>query len=286
MQIAINGLTQERADSMLEQEQDSRSPKGGSKSFSNMLEKEQTKIEGKVKPQKKESPHIGKPESKEKKEAAKKALQKKLGQPDSELGGLFHFLYELVYKDPSEWSASDKEQFHSEKAQLGMRDLNKMLEERGMNLQDFSFDDLEKMTHMNTRRQFAVYLDKMMLGMEAETSSDRRLSSKDPFAGLKTSLSEMPRQYGVREEQIIKEIVKQISMRKIEHGTEMRIILNPKELGELNLGLILNDKGLSAQFKTGSSEVKEILEKHLEELAKALSEQGVRVKEIEVQKIS
>jgi hypothetical protein len=276
MQISLPTLAKEKSENRLEKNQShsKRSPQ----SFSSILEKEKTKQEKDEKPQDSTS------HSAEKQKEAQKALGKRLTE-SSALSGLFHFLYDLAYKNPAEWSIAEREHYGIEKQGVSVQEFNRMLSSRGLSIRDLSFDHLAQMSRLNNRRELTVFLDKLLLEMESASLQDRKNTSTLDFGDVRTSLQTIEKESGKKEEEIIKEIVKQISLRKIREGTEVNIILNPKDLGDLKIGIVLNNDGVKALFKTQNDDLRILLEKNFRELAKAFAKQGLEIKELKVEKI-
>ena len=72
-------------------------------------------------------------------------------------------------------------------------------------------------------------------------------------------------------------------MRKKEEGTtKVTIVLNPENLGKINLELINGKDGLIAKMTAENQQVKELLDKNLETLKSTLGSQGVSVNNLVV----
>lgn len=287
MNQTIGQLGQEKQTATLEKKGVIQRPSKETKSFSDILKEktESDKLQEKdvhPHPKSKNTTH-----DKEKRETAKKALSQKLsGTQRSEISPLYHYLYDLVYHDPATWSMGDRELYGVHEGQTSWQEFQKMLTSRGLNLQDFSYDHFTQMTRLNTRRQLSSFLDQLAREMMANENTSSVKSSETAFSNLNTSLQKLDSQEGVKESEVIKQILKQISLRRVKTGTEARLILNPKELGEIHLALTISGSKVSAQFKASEKSVRKILEAHLGDLAKAFSSQGLQVEELEVQKNS
>lgn len=64
--------------------------------------------------------------------------------------------------------------------------------------------------------------------------------------------------------------------------TKITIVLNPENLGKINLELVNGKDGLTARMTTDSAQVKELLDKNLESLKNTLGNQGVNVNNVSV----
>lgn len=84
-------------------------------------------------------------------------------------------------------------------------------------------------------------------------------------------------------QQIIDQIQKNMKNIRLANGTqEIKMILKPEQLGEVNLKLALDKGGLTAKFVVQSEAVKEAIDKNLHTLKETLQAQGVEVKEIKI----
>lgn len=84
-------------------------------------------------------------------------------------------------------------------------------------------------------------------------------------------------------QQIIDQIQKNMKNIRLANGTqEIKMILKPEQLGEVNLKLALDKGGLTAKFVVQSEAVKEAIDKNLQTLKETLQAQGVEVKEIKI----
>ncbi|MCD4689775.1 MAG: flagellar hook-length control protein FliK [Desulfuromonadaceae bacterium] len=85
----------------------------------------------------------------------------------------------------------------------------------------------------------------------------------------------------LRESQIVDQVLGRIS---VDRAGNQRIIIkmNPEELGEVKLALTMEKNQLRAQLLTQNHQVQEVLEKHLPKLHEALSQQGVKLEDIQV----
>ncbi len=86
----------------------------------------------------------------------------------------------------------------------------------------------------------------------------------------------------VSENQIVNQVMDRISVDRAGNQSRIVIRMNPEELGEVKLSLTLEKDQLKAQLLTQNQQVQEILEKHLPKLHEALSQQGVKLEDIQV----
>lgn len=63
---------------------------------------------------------------------------------------------------------------------------------------------------------------------------------------------------------------------------EVRMLLTPEHLGEINLKILTQNGIVTAQFVAASQRIKEIIESNLNDLRKELEDQGIKVGEIDV----
>ncbi len=84
------------------------------------------------------------------------------------------------------------------------------------------------------------------------------------------------------ENQIVNQVLDRISVERAGNLSRIVIRMNPEELGEVKLSLTFEKDQLKAQLLTQNQQVQEILEKHLPKLHEALSQQGVKLEDIQV----
>lgn len=69
---------------------------------------------------------------------------------------------------------------------------------------------------------------------------------------------------------------------KDESTTRVTIVLKPESLGKINLELINGKDGLTARMTTESAQVKELLDKNINELSSTLGKQGINVNNVSI----
>lgn len=84
------------------------------------------------------------------------------------------------------------------------------------------------------------------------------------------------------ENQVVDQVLQRIHLEGGNEQSRIVIKMHPEELGEVKLALTLEKDQLRAQLLTQSQQVQEVLEKHLPRLHEALSQQGVRLEDIQV----
>lgn len=84
------------------------------------------------------------------------------------------------------------------------------------------------------------------------------------------------------ESQVVDQVLERISFDRAGNQSRIVVKMNPEELGEVKLALTMDKDQLRAQLLTQNHQVQEILEKHLPKLHEALSQQGVKLEDIQV----
>lgn len=82
--------------------------------------------------------------------------------------------------------------------------------------------------------------------------------------------------------EIISQIHNKLSQLQEQSTTKITIVLNPENLGKINLELVNGKDGLTASLTAENAQVKEILDKNLDSLKNNLSNQGVNVNNVTV----
>jgi flagellar hook-length control protein FliK len=86
----------------------------------------------------------------------------------------------------------------------------------------------------------------------------------------------------ISENQVVDQVLQRIQLQGGNEQSRIVIKMHPEELGEVKLALTLEKDQLRAQLLTQNQQVQEVLEKHLPRLHEALSQQGVRLEDIQV----
>lgn len=96
-----------------------------------------------------------------------------------------------------------------------------------------------------------------------------------------TTLQHMPKE--LSQTDILSQINNQLNVKNIQEGTsKVNIVLQPENLGKINLELVNSKEGLTAHMTTDNEQVKEILTKSLDSLKNSLGNQGVNVQSVTV----
>lgn len=83
-------------------------------------------------------------------------------------------------------------------------------------------------------------------------------------------------------EQARDSVIRQIAMRLNSEGGEMRVLVDPPELGELEMKMVVEGDTMRLSITAERPEVALMLQKHLAELRNALAQQGTTITEAEV----
>lgn len=204
-----------------------------------------------------------------------------------DLTGMERFLYDLVYRDPSTWSIADRESYHVGKDGGQMNPLNAPQLEVRSNQDENSEKSLRALQSANARQSQqndgsdSAKENERLAGQETQASSPRQKFLED----IKTSLEKIEKQEHVKENQVVKELIRTISLRKLEKGSNVNLVFNPQLLGEIALQLVVNGNHVTATFSTKSANTTKVLNTHLKALHDALIQQGLRVASLSVKQI-
>jgi hypothetical protein len=83
-------------------------------------------------------------------------------------------------------------------------------------------------------------------------------------------------------EQLETEVVRQVGLRIEEGSQEIRLVLHPRELGDIRLKVVAKDGQISTQFLVENQSVKAVMESAVPQLRQALSEQGLQLTDFSV----
>ncbi|KIH77564.1 hook-length control protein FliK [Geoalkalibacter ferrihydriticus] len=98
-----------------------------------------------------------------------------------------------------------------------------------------------------------------------------------PSQGLK-----LPSGATVPENHVLNQVMERLQVRNTGERSVMTLRLNPKELGELRMELVMEKGVLKAQILAQNTQVQEVLERNLFRLREALEGQGVKIESFEV----
>jgi flagellar hook-length control protein FliK len=86
----------------------------------------------------------------------------------------------------------------------------------------------------------------------------------------------------VPEQDVMEQVIQRSSLRELEGKRHLTVELHPEDLGQVKLNLVQEQDRLQLHLQAQSSEVRDILEKHLPRLQEALQQQGLRLETIQV----
>lgn len=88
--------------------------------------------------------------------------------------------------------------------------------------------------------------------------------------------------FPIPEQEVMAQVIQRSSLRELEGKREITVELNPEDLGQVKLNLVQEKDQMKLHLQAQSSEVRDILEKHLPRLQEALQQQGLRLETIQV----
>jgi flagellar hook-length control protein FliK len=127
---------------------------------------------------------------------------------------------------------------------------------------------------VNTKQNKPVTADMTAIGLEQAVIEDN--------AEIITNQAETPRTQTLSKAEIINQIVKKAEIVFTDVQSEMRMQLEPENLGRLNLKIAVERGLITAKFTAESYEVKQIIESSFNELKDMLQEKGLEVQNFSV----
>lgn len=94
-------------------------------------------------------------------------LKARLGMK-TDVSSMANYLYNVVLQNPDAMAMSEKQALHLgefSKEAVGLKDLQKMLAQRGLNLSNLSFTQIAQLTQRNNRSQITSFLDHLTTEM-------------------------------------------------------------------------------------------------------------------------
>ncbi|ABA88435.1 flagellar hook-length control protein FliK [Syntrophotalea carbinolica DSM 2380] len=88
--------------------------------------------------------------------------------------------------------------------------------------------------------------------------------------------------FAIPEQQVMEQVIQRSSLKELEGKRQLTVELHPEELGQVKLNLTQDNDRMQLHLQAHSSEVRDILEKHLPRLQEALQQQGLRLETIQV----
>lgn len=242
-------------------------------------------------------------------QAAAQASDPKLQDPKA-LGSRA-YLYHLMYKNPDAMSLAEKQALKMDAGTrdgVGLRDLRKMMQDRGLNMRELTFSQMADLTRSNSRARVDSFLDHLAKEKNGERDDPRVAGTGTTDASLAASSTRAEagpnretsmaaaalRQAGQaapsqenakaqRRREVIDQIVQHMELRNLANRDELQLKLNPEYLGELKIQLVQGESGeVSARFLTTSEETREVLSESRSDLRKRVEDRGVRLGAIDV----
>lgn len=101
-------------------------------------------------------------------------------------------------------------------------------------------------------------------------------------AAAAAPLLTLPSGLQVPEQEVLQQVFGQLSARNLSGPQRITLRLNPEELGEVRLELIVDKETVRAHLQAQSQQVQEVLEKYLPRLREAFEQQGLKLQELQV----
>jgi hypothetical protein len=101
-------------------------------------------------------------------------------------------------------------------------------------------------------------------------------------AAAPAPLLTLPSGLQVAEQEVLQQVFGQLAPRNLSGPQRLTLRLNPEELGEVRLELIVDKETVRAHLQAQSQQVQEVLEKHLPRLREAFEQQGLKLQELQV----
>lgn len=223
------------------------------------------------------------------------------------------YLYQMMYKNPDAMSLAEKQALKMDAGTrdgVGLRELQRMMSERGLNMRELSFTQMANLTRTNSRAQVSSFLEHLSkeqkgdkevsplrgstsaeAGMAASSSANKTDSGTSTENGLAAAAVRQAGQTTPGREnaqtqkrrEVIDQIVQHMELRNLANRDELHLKLNPEYLGELKIKLVQGEGGVvSARFSTTSQDTREVLQESRSDLRKRVEERGIRLGQIEV----
>lgn len=88
--------------------------------------------------------------------------------------------------------------------------------------------------------------------------------------------------FSVPEQKVMEQVIGHSSLRELGDKRQLTVELHPEELGQVKLELVQEKDRLQLHLRAATTEVRDILEKHMPRLQEALHQQGLRLENIQV----
>lgn len=275
--------------------------KGDPNSFSSALD-EAVNDKGDKKPEKKEEVAKADKKKAEQKEAERQETDKKevKGKQTKATKKVQNLLHNIAFKDSSTLSVFERHNFQVgefAKDKVGLTDLQRMLANKGLQVKDLSYQQLQRLAEQSSPKELQKMIDSFLAeskGEKVAVSKEQAAASgsmnhgnleqmlADEAAVVKetqksdTSAAQQERQ------KVLDQILAQVKVRNLANQTEMSLRLNPEYLGEVRIQLTHDESGVRARFETTSQKTKSILAEAEEELMAGINDKGIRMNKMEV----
>ena len=223
------------------------------------------------------------------------------------------YLYQLMYKNPDAMSLAEKQALKVDTGTrdgVGLRELQRMMSEKGLNMRELSFSQMADLTRSSSRANVSTFLEHLAKEQKGDKDGAKTAASATVEAGMaatsttRTESTTQTRDHGLaaaalrqagqatpgqenaqtrRRREVIDQIVQHMELRNLANRDELHLKLNPEYLGELKIQLTQGEGGeVSARFLTTSEETREVLKESRSDLRKRVEGRGVRLGHIDV----
>lgn len=231
-----------------------------------------------------------------------------------------NYLYNIVLRSPDSLSMSEKQSFHVgdfSKEAVDVKEFQKMLGERGLNLRDLSMQQLAQLTQRTNKAQVVSFLDnlvskqrddktvpgqqdvqntstaepkkdeqqrKTVEARSAELRQPEQPVARDPQLNLVADAQRPQNTENAsrkeEREKVIKQIIERMEIQTVGRRTELTMKLNPEYLGDMRVKLSTENGKLEAAFETTSREVRQFLEEGWEGLKDTFTRKGLNLQKV------
>ena len=118
-------------------------------------------------------------------------------------------------------------------------------------------------------------------GREAESgSSVASVPDTAIFEGKKVDRLPSTTTWNTQEPKIIEQVINKVESLKPSQGSEIKVRLNPANLGEVHLRVVSTPDGLLAEIRATNSGTQDVLQRHAVQIHNLLQESGLRVDQV------
>jgi flagellar hook-length control protein FliK len=263
----------------------------------------------------------GKPTGQEQQEVGKTGtsqvqaeIQQQIKARLANLSPMLNYLYNLMYKNPDALSMLEKKAAgldkqdvlkEMKKFEVEYQEFKKMLEKRGLKMEDLTLDDIQKLSMHKSKEELETLMDQMAREKRTEVtdrkeekvSTDKtgREKTTENVAVERSQVMDKPAQEmefvrtlqnqapssservekAQKQRQMVDKIIQQIDVRNLNERTELTMKLNPEFMGDLKLKLSYQDDKISALFETTSKDLRDLIHDSSSDLLEAFREKGL-----------